>query len=290
MGCADWLVAVTVAAPSYGGMTNPVTDPAPGRDIAILIEIMRRLRDECPWDRAQTFDTIAPYTIEEAYEVASAIQEGDLKALPGELGDLLFQVVFHARMAEEAGLFDFGDVVEAVTAKMIRRHPHVFGDETAKADAAAQKDFWEKLKQDERNAGGHTSILDGVASALPALMCAEKLQRRASSIGFDWNNAHLVVDKIAEEAREIVEARTQAEREEEVGDLLFVVANLARHLKVDPEAALRAANAKFTRRFHHIEAGLAARGVQPGQASLEEMEALWQDAKRLEKANTKAED
>ena len=275
-------------------MTNPVTEPAPGRDIAILIEIMRRLRAECPWDRVQTFDTIAPYTIEEAYEVAGAIQDGDLKALPGELGDLLFQVVFHARMAEEAGLFDFGDVVEAVTSKMIRRHPHVFGDGgpnvRAKADAAAQKDFWEKLKQDERAASGHTSILDDVASALPALMRAEKLQRRASSIGFDWNNAHLVVDKIAEEAREIVEAKTQAEREEEVGDLLFVVANLARHLKVDPEAALRAANAKFTRRFHHIEDGLAARGVQPGQASLEEMEALWQDAKRLEKANKKGED
>ena len=275
-------------------MTNPVTEPAPGRDIAILIEIMRRLRAECPWDRVQTFDTIAPYTIEEAYEVASTIQDGDLKALPGELGDLLFQVVFHACMAEEAGLFDFGDVVEAVTSKMIRRHPHVFGDGgpnvRAKADAAAQKDFWEKLKQDERAASGHTSILDDVASALPALMRAEKLQRRASSIGFDWNNAHLVVDKIAEEAREIVEAKTQAEREEEVGDLLFVVANLARHLKVDPEAALRAANAKFTRRFHHIEDGLAARGVQPGQASLEEMEALWQDAKRLEKANKKGED
>ena len=275
-------------------MTNPVTEPAPGRDIAILIEIMRRLRAECPWDQVQTFDTIAPYTIEEAYEVASAIQDGDLKALPGELGDLLFQVVFHACMAEEAGLFDFGDVVEAVTSKMIRRHPHVFGDGgpnvRAKADAAAQKDFWEKLKQDERAASGHTSILDDVASALPALMRAEKLQRRASSIGFDWNNAHLVVDKIAEEAREIVEAKTQAEREEEVGDLLFVVANLARHLKVDPEAALRAANAKFTRRFHHIEDGLAARGVQPGQASLEEMEALWQDAKRLEKANKRGED
>jgi ATP diphosphatase len=264
-------------------MTNPVTDPAPGRDIAILIEIMRRLRVECPWDRVQTFDTIAPYTIEEAYEVASAIQDGYLKALPGELGDLLFQVVFHARIAEEDGLFDFGDVVEAVIAKMIRRHPHVFGDERAKANAAEQKDFWEKLKQDERAASGHTSILDDVACALPALMRAEKLQRRASSVGFDWNNAHLVVEKIAEEAREVAEAGTQAEREEEVGDLLFAVANLARHLKVDPEAALRAANAKFTRRFHHIEAGLAARGVKPGTASLEEMEALWQDAKAAEK-------
>lgn len=270
-------------------MTNP-TNPKSGREITVLLEIMRRLRAECPWDKAQTFETIAPYTIEEAYEVASAIQDGDLNALPAELGDLLFQVVFHARMAEEAGLFDFGDVVEAVTAKMIRRHPHVFGDEAAKADATAQKDFWEKLKQEERAASGHTSILDDVASALPALMRAEKLQRRASSVGFDWNNAHLVVEKIAEEAREVAEAGTQAEREEEVGDLLFVVANLARHLKVDPEAALRAANAKFTRRFHHIESGLAARGVELGTASLEEMEALWQDAKAVEKLKLQPED
>jgi MazG family protein len=266
-------------------MTNP-NALTPGRDIAVLLEIMRRLRgpDGCPWDRVQTFATIAPYTVEEAYEVATAIEDGDLKALPGELGDLLFQVVFHARMAEEAGLFDFGDVVQAVTEKMIRRHPHVFGSEEAKTDAHAQKDFWEKLKESERAAKGQTSLLDDVASALPALMRAEKLQRRASSIGFDWNNAALVVDKIAEEAREIVAAGgDQAKREEEVGDLLFVVANLARHLKVDPEAALRAANAKFTRRFKHIEAGLAARGIKPGTASLEEMEALWQDAKTMER-------
>ncbi len=248
-----------------------------------LLDIMRRLRDPnggCPWDREQTFATIAPYTIEEAYEVASAIADGDMKALPGELGDLLFQVVFHARMAEEAGLFDFGDVVAAVTTKMIRRHPHVFGDEQAKTDAASRKDFWETLKAGERAASGHTSVLDDVASALPALMRAEKLQRRASSVGFDWNNAHLVVEKIAEEAREVAEAKTQAEREEEVGDLLFVVANLARHLKVDPEVALRAANAKFTRRFQHIETVL---GAAMGSASLDEMEALWQDAKLLEK-------
>ena len=263
-------------------MTTP--DLEPGRDIAVLLEVMRRLRAECPWDKVQTFATIAPYTIEEAYEVASAIQDGDFQALPGELGDLLFQVVFHARMAEEEGRFDFGDVVEAVTAKMIRRHPHVFGSEQAKADAAGQKDFWEALKQSERAAAGHPSILDDVASALPALMRAEKLQRRASSVGFDWNNADLVIDKIAEEAREVAQATSQAEREEEVGDLLFVVANLARHLKVDPEAALRAANAKFTRRFHHIEAGLMARGIKPGTASLEEMEALWQEAKRAEKS------
>jgi ATP diphosphatase len=267
-------------------MTNPPNDPIqPGRDIAILLAIMARLRGPggCPWDSAQSFATIAPYTIEEAYEVATTIQDGDLKALPGELGDLLFQVVFHARMAEEVGLFDFGDVVAEVTDKMIRRHPHVFGDAQAKLDAASQKDFWEKLKDGERAAKGHQSLLDDVASALPALMRAEKLQRRASSVGFDWNNADLVIDKIAEEAREVAQATTQAEREEEVGDLLFVIANLARHLKVDPEAALRAANAKFTRRFKHIEGELQRRGVALGDASLQEMEDLWQDAKKREK-------
>ena len=260
-------------------------DLRPSSDIAVLLEVMKRLREGCPWDRVQTFDTIAPYTIEEAYEVASAIADKDMKALPGELGDLLFQVVFHARMAEEDGLFDFGDVVEAVTAKMIRRHPHVFGDDEAKATAAAQRDFWEKLKENERAASGQTSLLDDVASALPALTRAEKLQRRASTVGFDWNNAHLVLDKIAEEAREVLAAETQDEREDEIGDLLFVIANLARHLKVDPEAALRRTNAKFTRRFRHIEAVLAARGIKPGDASLEEMEALWQEAKAVEKVN-----
>jgi ATP diphosphatase len=272
-------------------MTNPPSDLKPSRDIAVLLDVMRRLRapDGCPWDREQTFATIAPYTIEEAYEVASVIADGDLQSLPGELGDLLFQVVFHARMAEDAGLFDFGDVVEAVTAKMIRRHPHVFGSEEAKADAASQKDFWEKLKESERTEAGQTGILDDVASALPALMRAEKLQRRASSVGFDWNNADLVVEKIAEEAHEVAQATTQAEREEEIGDLLFVVANLARHLKVDPEAALRSANTKFTRRFRHIETSLAARGIKPGAASLEEMEALWQDAKKQEKAGSSAD-
>jgi MazG family protein len=258
-----------------------MTDPElkPSRDIAVLLEVMKRLREGCPWDKAQTFETIAPYTIEEAYEVASAIADKDFKALPGELGDLLFQVVFHARMAEEEGRFDFGTVVEAVTAKMIRRHPHVFGDEQAKATAAAQKDFWEKLKESERAVAGQTSLLDDVAGALPALTRAEKLQRRASSVGFDWNNAELVLDKLAEEAREILAAETQDEREDEIGDLLFVIANLARHLKVDPETALRRTNAKFTRRFRHIEAALAAKGTKPGDASLDEMEALWQDAK-----------
>jgi ATP diphosphatase len=264
-------------------MPNPLT---PSRDIAALLAIMKTLRQPggCPWDRDQSFATIAPYTVEEAYEVVSAIQEDDLKALPGELGDLLLQVVFHARIAEEAGLFDFGDVVEAITAKMIRRHPHVFGDADAKDSPEAQKLHWEALKVQERKAKALHGVLDDVPAALPALMRAEKLQNRAASVGFDWNNAALVVEKITEEAREVAEARTQAEREEEVGDLLFVVANLARHLKVDPEAALRAANAKFTRRFRHIETTLEARGSSPAAASLEEMEALWQDAKRREKA------
>jgi ATP diphosphatase len=265
---------------------SDATHIAPSRDIAVLLRIMECLRAPggCPWDREQTFQTIAPYTIEEAYEVATVIQDGDLKALPGELGDLLFQVVFHARMAQEAGLFDFGDVVAAVTDKMIRRHPHVFAGHAAAADSMTQKNAWEKLKESERAARSQTSLLDDVASALPALVRAEKLQRRAASIGFDWNNAALVVDKIAEEAREIVEAGSDpAKCEEEIGDLLFVVANLARHLKVDPEAALRAANAKFTRRFQYIEAALAARGVARGAAGLADMEALWQQAKAEER-------
>ena len=260
--------------------------PNPSRDITVLLEIMRRLRgpDGCPWDRIQTFETIAPYTVEEAYEVAAAIEDKDYKALPDELGDLLFQVVFHARMAEEQGLFDFGDVVEAVTAKMLRRHPHVFGGAEAAADAHAQKLSWEALKAEERaqkaqkqKAGA--SLLDDVPLALPALLRAEKLQRRASTVGFDWDDAAKVVDKLAEEAREIVEAPPE-KHAEEVGDLLFVVANLARHLKVDPEAALRAANAKFTRRFKFIEAELQAQNRAPVDASLEEMEALWVAAKK----------
>lgn len=241
---------------------------------------MRTLRGPggCPWDAAQDFATVAPYTIEEAYEVAGAIQDRDWKALPGELGDLLLQVVFHARMAEEKGLFDFGDVVAAINGKMVRRHPHVFGGEIQS---------WEALKAQERAekaAGKAQSILDDVPQALPALLRAEKLQKRAASVGFDWDNAHKVIEKLAEEAREVAEAETQADRAEEIGDLLFVVANLARHLKVNPEESLRAANAKFVRRFHYIEAALAEAGRHPRDASLEEMEALWQDAKAREKA------
>jgi MazG family protein len=266
-------------------MANPSLSPS--RDIAVLLEIMRRLRgpDGCPWDREQTFATIAPYTVEEAYEVAASIEENDLKALPDELGDLLFQVVFHARMAEEQGLFDFGDVVAAVTGKMLRRHPHVFGGGETLGTAEGQKLAWETLKAGERAQKAKTSaagasILDDVPLALPALLRAEKLQRRASSVGFDWDDAHKVVEKIAEEAREVAEAASPAERSEEIGDLLFVVANLARHLKVDPEAALRAANAKFIRRFHFIEVTLKAKGRTASSASLDEMEALWQQAKK----------
>ena len=263
-------------------MTNP---PKPGRDVDALLEIMRTLRgpEGCPWDRAQSFQTIAPYTVEEAYEVAASIEDRDYKALPDELGDLLFQVVFHARMAEEAGLFDFGDVVAAVTDKMIRRHPHVFGDTSATADPHSQKLAWEELKAEERRAKDQTSVLDDVPLALPALLRAEKLQRRAASVGFDWDNAHKVVEKIAEEAREVVDAGLDpAKRTEEIGDLLFAVANLARHLKVDPEAALRVTNAKFVRRFKFIEAALEAKGRSPADASLEEMETLWQAAKQNE--------
>ena len=278
MRAADIRLAASRRPPLTARMPNLQAS----RDIATLLEIMRRLRgpDGCPWDREQTFATIAPYTVEEAYEVAATIEDGDFQALPDELGDLLFQTVFHARMAEEAGLFDFGDVVAAITAKMIRRHPHVFGDADAAKDAAGQKLAWEALKAHERRAKNQTSILDDVPLALPALLRAEKLQRRAASVGFDWDDAAKVVDKIAEEAREVVEAGDdQDKRTEEVGDLLFVVANLARHLKVDPEAALRAANAKFTRRFKFIEAELEAGGRAPANASLDEMETLWLQAK-----------
>lgn len=264
-----------------------MTQPAkPSRDIATLVDIMRALRDPatgCPWDKEQTFETIAPYTIEEAYEVAGAIEDKDWASLKDELGDLLLQVVYHARMAEEAGLFAFGDVVQAITAKMISRHPHVFGNDTAEADATAQKQTWEALKSGERRAKGKAGVLDDVSRALPALLRAEKLQKRLSTVGFDWNSPKLVLDKVTEEAREIVEAHENGaghnEVEGEIGDLLFVIANLARHLKVDPEAALRVTNAKVVRRWNWIEAELARHGRKPADATLGELEALWQRAK-----------
>ncbi|HEV2561107.1 MAG TPA: nucleoside triphosphate pyrophosphohydrolase [Rhizomicrobium sp.] len=256
--------------------------------LAELLAIMRALRDPvsgCPWDIEQNFASIAPYTIEEAYEVAGAIEDGDWPALKEELGDLLLQVVFHARMAEERNLFDFADVAGAISAKMIRRHPHVFAGLRGIDNAAAQTSAWEDHKAAER-AEKASGLLDDVPRALPALLRALKLQKRAASVGFDWDSAPKVVEKIAEEAREIVEAQaagaSAAKLEEEVGDLLFAAANLARHLKVDPESALRAANEKFARRFRFIEKTLAARGSSPAAASLDEMEAIWQAAKKEE--------
>lgn len=261
-----------------------------------LLAIMARLRSRdggCPWDVQQTFATIAPYTIEEAYEVADAIHDGDLDALKDELGDLLFQVVFHARMAEETGRFAFGDVVSAVCEKMVRRHPHVFGDDSI-ASAEAQTAAWEDHKAKERSEKAHSSVLDGLTKGLPALTRAVKLQNRAARVGFDWPETKLVLDKVNEEMEELsaeLVARKESggddkanrERiEEEFGDLLFVYANLARHLRIDPEGALRKANAKFEKRFRYIEKSLAANGRSPEDATLEEMEALWRRAKTAE--------
>ena len=262
-----------------------ITDPDGG--MPRLLAIMRALRDPqagCPWDIEQDFDTIAPYTLEEAHEVADAIARRDWGELRGELGDLLFQVVYHAQMAEEAGHFAFGDVVRAISDKMVARHPHVFGDESRDKTAAQQTADWERIKAAER---GAARVLDGVALGLPALTRAVKLQKRAARVGFDWPSTDEVVAKITEEAAELVEARdrlTEAEVAEEFGDLLFVMANLARHLDVDPEAALRAANAKFTRRFARIEDWLAQAGKRPEDSDLAEMDALWNRAKAEEKA------
>ena len=263
-------------------------------DIAELLAIMRRLRDPktgCPWDLEQSFGTIAAYTIEEAYEVASAIEAGDIPGLKDELGDLLLQVVFHAQMADEQGLFAFPDVVRAISDKMIRRHPHVFAakaSEDAAKTPGAVTEAWEDIKRRER-AGKPSQpegLLDDVPRALPALMRAIKLQNRAAEVGFDWPNAGFVTDKIAEETRELAEAAASADPAkiaEEFGDLLFAMANLARHLKLDPEDALRVANAKFVRRFKAIEAGLEDSGRTLEGASLDEMEALWQEAKLAER-------
>jgi MazG family protein len=250
---------------------------------------MRRLRDPnggCPWDLDQNFSTIAPYTIEEAYEVASAIEAKDYAGLKDELGDLLLQVVFHAQMANEAKLFGFEDVVRAICDKMVRRHPHVFGPGGANT-AQAVTVAWDEIKRRERAGRSETTagLLDDVPRALPALMRAIKLQNRAAQVGFDWPSAVTVTEKIAEETRELAEAaasKTPAKIAEEFGDLLFAMANLARHLKLDPEDALRAANAKFVRRFKAIEQALAAHGRKPEDASLDEMESLWQQAKKNE--------
>ena len=251
-----------------------------------LLQIMQRLRDPatgCPWDIAQSFASIAPYTIEEAHEVADVIARAAWAELPGELGDLLLQVVYHAQIAAEAGLFGFDDVVRAISAKMLARHPHVFGSDNRDKSPEQQSVDWERIKAAER---GPVRVLDGVAMGLPALTRALKLQGRAARVGFDWPSTDQVLAKLTEEAAELVEARatlTQTEVTEEMGDLLFVMANLARHLHIDPEAALRAANAKFTRRFGRIEDWLAEAGTSPADSNLAEMDALWNRAKAEEK-------
>src|SRR5262245_15523132 len=272
-----------------GAMTTKDRNP---RDINTLIAIMRDLRDPatgCPWDLAQSFDTIAPYTIEEAYEVADAIARRDLDELRRELGDLLLQVVYHARMSEELGRFDFADVVEAITTKMVRRHPHVFGSQAERA-MPPPTGFWEAEKAKERARLGTApnGALDGVPVALPALTRAVKLQAKAARVGFDWPSSDEVLTKIDEECRELRDAAhdgtVDAHTVEEYGDLIFAMANLARHLGIDPEAALRGANAKFERRFRHIEKELGARGRTPSQSDLAEMDDLWNDAKAKERA------
>ena len=269
---------------------RPTAESLPREPMARLLAVMAWLRDHqhgCPWDVEQTFRTIAPYTIEEAYEVADAIDRDDLGALKEELGDLLLQVVYHAQMAHESGAFGFADVASAIADKMVDRHPHVFGDARV-ATAEAQTVSWEARKAIERaakRAGAEPAgALDGVARALPALLRAEKIQKRAARVGFDWKQTGPVIDKIEEELGELraeLEAGDvdQARLTDELGDVLFAVANLARHCRIDPEAALRATNDKFERRFRHIERRLAEAGRKPADATLEEMEALWQEAK-----------
>ena len=258
--------------------------------IQALLDLMARLRNPdggCPWDLEQTWATIAPYTVEEAYEVADAIERGDVRDLRDELGDLLFQVVFHARIAEEAGAFAFDDVARAITDKMIRRHPHVFGA-AAHRTSAAQTVAWEAQKAAERAARGadRAGVLDDVPAGLPAMTRAVKLTRRAARVGFDWSELSDVTDKLREELAELeveIAAGDRLKAQDELGDLLFVCANLARKLDIDPEQALRGANAKFTRRFRHIETRLAATGAPLETAGLDAMEALWDEAKRIER-------
>jgi nucleoside triphosphate diphosphatase len=269
----------------------------PSRDISRLLEIMAALRTPgtgCPWDLEQDFATIAPYTIEEAYEVADAIRRGDLADLCGELGDLLLQVVYHARMAEEQHAFAFGDVVEAITHKMIRRHPHVFADQDGRLTASDVKGTWDRIKAEEKaeraakrppEAAAHPSLLSSVKVGQPALTRAMELQRKASSVGFDWNDPRAVLHKIREEADEIEVALDRGDAGElaaETGDLLFALVNLARHVGADPESALRGTNAKFERRFGYIERALAAQGRSLQSASLSEMDGLWNEAKSEE--------
>ncbi|KPF90352.1 nucleoside triphosphate hydrolase [Rhodopseudomonas sp. AAP120] len=273
----------------------------PSRDISRLIEIMAQLRTPgtgCPWDLEQDFATIAPYTIEEAFEVAEAIARHDLEDLRDELGDLLLQVVFHSRIAEERGAFAFGDVVEAVTRKMIRRHPHVFADADGNIAPSHVEGVWDRIKAEEKAERAArrgaveepaNSVLAGVKAGQPALSRAMELQRKASKVGFDWNDPREVLNKIREEADEIeaaLERGDKTEMAEETGDLMFALVNLARHTGADPEMALRGTNAKFERRFAYIERALAARGQSPEAATLAEMDALWNEAKAAESAGT----
>lgn len=264
---------------------DEIGDP---KRIETLLAVMARLRAReggCPWDLEQTFATIAPYTIEEAYEVADAIERHDVGALKDELGDLLFQVVFHAQMAAEARAFAFADVVASIVEKMLRRHPHVFGDADVKT-AEAQTIAWEEHKKRERAARGAAKLLDDVPVASPALTRALKLQKRMASVGFDWREREPIFAKLHEEIGELNEAiaagAPKAKLADELGDILFVCANLARHLGVDPEEALRGTNAKVVRRFEHVEARVLASGRKLGEVSLEEMDAAWDEAKRLE--------
>ncbi len=252
------------------------------RNIDTLRTIMRALRTPktgCPWDIEQSFETIAPFTIEEAYEVADAIAHGNRSDLCGELGDLLLQVIYHAQMADEEGAFALDDVIEAICRKMIRRHPHVFGDENARS-AHLAKGFWDDVKARERKAGSNGGVLDNIAIGLPGLTRAVKLQAKAARVGFDWPSVENVYHKIAEEVAEF-RAAPDEKKAEEYGDLLFAMANVARHLGIDPEAAVRAANAKFERRFAHIEKRLADSGKAPADSTLAEMDSLWDEAKAL---------
>lgn len=274
---------------------NLAAEFRPSRDLSVLLRIMAALRTPetgCPWDLDQDFASISRYTVEEAYEVADAIARGDLEDLRDELGDLLLQVVFHARMAEERGAFDFGGVVEAITAKLIRRHPHVFGD-ARDLSPDEVKALWDEIKRAEKaerrarsGDAPSASLLDGVTLGLPALTRADKLTRRAATAGFTWPDALSVIDKVEEELaelREAIVAGQEREIAEELGDLIFTLANLGRHLEIDPEAALAATNDKFERRFRSVEAGLARMGKSPETSNLEEMDQLWVEAKNAEK-------
>ena len=288
------MVAVDPNHKAHAMADDLIHDPQGG--MPRLLEIMRRLRDPdtgCPWDIEQDFASIAPYTIEESYEVADAIARSDWADLEGELGDLLLQTVYHAQMGSEVGHFDFASIVRSISDKMVARHPHVFGNESREKTAEQQTADWEKIKAAERGAKTQTRTLDGVAVGLPALTRAVKLQNRAARVGFDWPDTAFVIEKIEEEAAELVEARdtlTQFEVAEEFGDLMFVVANLARHLKLDPEETLRAANGKFQRRFEAVEDALKAQGKTPAESNLAEMDRLWDAVKVIEKARKKVPD